>query len=74
MTPESRTRIADYANCASLGDSNPDKRAFGSLHSGGAIQFVRADGSVNPIFPHINMVAYAALSTIAGGEVAPRDL
>ncbi|MCA9195521.1 MAG: DUF1559 domain-containing protein [Planctomycetales bacterium] len=67
-TPESRTLLADYSLCASQGNSNPCKRAFGSLHSGGAIQFVRADGSVNPIFPTIDMTVYASLSTVAGGE------
>lgn len=70
MTPESRTLLADYDLCVAQGDSNPCKRAFGSMHSGGAIQFVKADGSVNPIFQTIDMTVYAAISTIAGGEVA----
>lgn len=68
MTPESRTLVANYDLCASQGDSNPCKRAFGAFHGGDAINFVRADGSVNPIFPTIDMNVYWALSTIAGGE------
>ncbi len=69
MTPESRTLIADYDLCASQGDSNPCKRAFGSFHLGGINQFVKADGSVNALARTIDMSVYAGLSTIAGGEV-----
>ena len=68
-TPESRTLIPDYVKCASQGDSNPCKRAFASMHTG-LIQFVKADGSVNPISTSLDMNVYRALSTIAGGEVA----
>ncbi len=70
MTPESRTLIPDYDLCVAQGDSNPCKRAWGSFHNGGILQFVRADGSVNPVPPTIDMTVFAALSTIAGGEVA----
>lgn len=70
MTPESRTLIPDYDLCVRQGDSNPCKRAFASLHPGGVIQFVKADGSVNPIFSSMDMNVYRAISTIAGGEVA----
>lgn len=67
-TPESRTLIPDYNLCASQGDSNPCKRAWGSLHAGGVIQFLKCDGAVGTITPTINMNIYLALSTIAGGE------
>ncbi|HUP80095.1 MAG TPA: DUF1559 domain-containing protein [Pirellula sp.] len=68
-TPESRTLIPDYDKCASQGDSNPCKRAFGGFHTG-IVQFVKADGSVNPISVSLDMNVYKAISTIAGGEVA----
>jgi prepilin-type N-terminal cleavage/methylation domain-containing protein len=71
MTPESRTLIADYNRCASLGDSNPCKRAWGSMHSGGTLQWLRCDGSVvnfgTNIDASVNGV-YWALSTIGGAE------
>ncbi|MCR9294998.1 MAG: DUF1559 domain-containing protein [bacterium] len=68
MTPESRTLIPDYSLCAAQGDSNPCKRAFGAFHPGNLINFVRCDGSVNPLSPTLDMKVYWALSTIAGGE------
>ena len=68
-TPESRTLIPDYDKCVSQGDSNPCKRAFGGFHTG-IVQFVKADGSVNPISISLDMNVYKAISTIAGGEVA----
>jgi hypothetical protein len=70
MTPESRTLLADYDRCVSQGDPNPCKRAFGSFHAGGVIQFVKCDGSVTHISPSIDRFAYLAMSTIAGGEPA----
>lgn len=70
MTPESRTLIPDYTKCASQGDSNPCKRAFGSFHASGGIQFLKCDGSVNLLTPTIDMTVYRGMSTIAGGEVA----
>lgn len=70
MTPESRTLIPDYNLCVAQGDSNPCKRAWGSFHAGGTIQFLKCDGSVNPVTPNIDMTILRGLSTIAGGEVA----
>jgi prepilin-type N-terminal cleavage/methylation domain-containing protein len=77
MTPESRTLIADYVQCASLGDSNPCKRAWGSFHGGNILQWLRCDGSITSFGPNIDATAptntrlpgvYWSLSTIAGGE------
>ena len=70
MTPESRTLIADYNKCVAQGDSNPCKRAWGSFHAAGQIQFLKCDGSVGGIAPTIDMTVYRGMSTIAGGEVA----
>jgi len=67
-TPESRTLMADYNLCASQGDSNPCKRAWGSFHAGNVIQFLKCDGAVGTVTPTINMNIYMALSTIAGSE------
>jgi prepilin-type N-terminal cleavage/methylation domain-containing protein len=65
---QSRTLIADYDLCAKQGDSNPCKRAWGSLHAGGGIQFLRVDGSVNTISKNISPTLFVQLSTISGGE------
>jgi prepilin-type N-terminal cleavage/methylation domain-containing protein len=81
-TPESRTLIPDYDLCASMGDSNPCKRAFASFHGysgaarfgnvvgggGGMIQFLRCDGSVFGLNSAVDLTTYAAMSTIMGGE------
>lgn len=68
-TPEARTLIPDYNRCASQGDSNPCKRGWGSLHSGGAINFLLADGSARSISPNIDMGIWTGASTIQGNEV-----
>jgi prepilin-type processing-associated H-X9-DG protein len=71
---QSRTLIADYAKCVntSPGGDNQCKRAWGSFHAGGAINFVMCDGSVRSISPDIDMnFVMPALATIAGGEVNP---
>ena len=67
-TPEARTLLPDYTKCASQGDSNPCKRAWGSLHSGGAINFAMTDGSVRYLNPNLDMNTYLAVTTIQGGE------
>ncbi|QDT63604.1 DUF1559 domain-containing protein [Calycomorphotria hydatis] len=64
--------ITDYAQCESqastLGvSSNPCKRFFGSMHTGG-VQFANCDGSVTFISENIDLVVLGGLSTIAGGE------
>jgi prepilin-type N-terminal cleavage/methylation domain-containing protein len=65
---QSRTLIADYDLCAKQGDSNPCKRAWGSLHAGGGIQFLRVDGSVNTINKNVSPTLFVQLATICGGE------
>jgi prepilin-type N-terminal cleavage/methylation domain-containing protein/prepilin-type processing-associated H-X9-DG protein len=74
--PQPRTLINDYDGCVALSgqqpfDSGVDacKRAFGSFHSGGALNFVFCDGSVHAIATSINLNTYTALATMAGGEV-----
>ena len=47
--------------------------AFASSHPGGA-NFVFGDGHVDFINDEIDLGAYRALSTIAGGEVSPTNL
>lgn len=71
-TPESRTLIADYDECVSIGGmngANSCKRGWGSLHSAGVIQFVRCDGSATSISPTIDMETWSAYATVAGNEI-----
>lgn len=74
---QSRTLIGDYDRCTGIGGTggdNPCKRAWGSQHSGGAINFVLCDGSVRTIKATIDMnTVFPALATIAGGEVNTND-
>jgi prepilin-type N-terminal cleavage/methylation domain-containing protein len=66
-TPDSLTLIPDFARCATRGDDNPCKRAWGSFHPG-IVQFVRCDGSVSNISTTINLTTYLGMATIGGGE------
>jgi prepilin-type N-terminal cleavage/methylation domain-containing protein/prepilin-type processing-associated H-X9-DG protein len=59
----------DYDACASKMNSNYCKYGWASLHSGGFIQFVFADGSVKGLPKDVDLNLLAALSTIAGGEI-----
>jgi hypothetical protein len=68
MTPDSLTLISDYARCATRGDDNPCKRAWGSFHPGGTIQWVKCDGSVFSFSPNVDLNVYWAMSTIGAGE------
>lgn len=72
--PESRTLLADYTRCVRFGGGGAHtcKRAWGSLHSGGLIQFVFCDGSVHGISQNVDTDLFQAASTIANGE--PRGL
>jgi prepilin-type N-terminal cleavage/methylation domain-containing protein/prepilin-type processing-associated H-X9-DG protein len=69
---QSRTLIPDFdlCNATAPGGSNQCKRAWGSFHSGGVINFVMCDGSVRGISPSVDMnYVLPALATIAGSEV-----
>jgi hypothetical protein len=61
--------IANYERTINITNSNIRANAFGSAHGGGAINFLRTDGSVIAITPNIDIPTYAALASIAGGEV-----
>jgi prepilin-type N-terminal cleavage/methylation domain-containing protein/prepilin-type processing-associated H-X9-DG protein len=70
----SQALMPDYNECTKLvtgANANYCKYGWGSLHSGGNINFVFCDGSVHSISPNINMTVFVSLSTIAGGEVIP---
>ncbi len=73
---QDRARLADYTKCNSLSNlypanygAEPCKRAWGSNHPQ-ILNFVLCDGSVRGIRTSISCPAFAALHTIAGGEVA----
>jgi prepilin-type N-terminal cleavage/methylation domain-containing protein/prepilin-type processing-associated H-X9-DG protein len=69
---QSRTLIPDFDLCNNTppGGSNQCKRAWGSFHSGGMLNFAMCDGSVRSISPNVDMISVLpALATIAGGEV-----
>jgi len=73
----SQALLPDYNECVTLvtpANANYCKCGWGSLHSGGTINFVFGDGSVHSISPTISMTVFVALSTIAGGEVIPNDV
>src|SRR5262249_40186748 len=59
----------DFDACSAKMNSNYCKYGWASLHSGGFIQFVFADGSVKGLPKDIDLNILAALSTIAGGEI-----
>ena len=71
---ESRALLPDYERCLAIGGGGVHtcKRAFGSLHSGGGIQFLSCDSSVSTIDQNIDVVLYTSLATIAGEEVVER--
>ncbi|MCI0459696.1 MAG: DUF1559 domain-containing protein [Gemmataceae bacterium] len=71
LPPQTRQLLPDYTRCVQIGGvggSNPCKRAWGSFHPG-VVNFVMADGSVRSISTNIDMLQFAALATIANGEV-----
>jgi prepilin-type N-terminal cleavage/methylation domain-containing protein/prepilin-type processing-associated H-X9-DG protein len=72
----SQALLPDYNECVNLvtpQNANYCKSGWGSLHSGGIINFVFGDGSVHGITPNISMTIFVDLSTIAGGETVPGD-
>jgi len=73
-----RTLIADFDRCTAIpspkGNNNQCKRAWGSLHSGGVMNFAFADGSVRNISPNVDMVnVLPSLGSIGNGETIPGD-
>jgi prepilin-type N-terminal cleavage/methylation domain-containing protein/prepilin-type processing-associated H-X9-DG protein len=71
LPPQSRQLLNDFNACVAIGGvgtSNPCKRGWASFHTG-VINFLFADGSVHPISTNVDMLMFAAMSTIANGEV-----
>jgi prepilin-type N-terminal cleavage/methylation domain-containing protein/prepilin-type processing-associated H-X9-DG protein len=72
-----RTLIADFSQCASIpspNNTNQCKRAWGSLHAAGTLNFAFADGSVRAISKNIDMsFVMPALGSIANGETISGD-
>jgi len=68
----SRCLLPDYTRCASLGNSNPCKRGWASLHPQN-IMFARADGSVRPIATNVNIDLLGNMATICQGEALVVD-
>jgi prepilin-type N-terminal cleavage/methylation domain-containing protein/prepilin-type processing-associated H-X9-DG protein len=71
---QSRTLIPDFQLCTrtppTTNGSNQCKRAWGSFHSNGLINFAMGDGSVRSISPTIDVLTvFPALGSIDGGEV-----
>ena len=72
--PEARNLIPDYNECLALGLIPWERNwacthGWGSLHSGGAITFVLADGSCRSISPGIDLGVWTGVASIAGGEI-----
>ncbi|HJZ53798.1 MAG TPA: DUF1559 domain-containing protein [Gemmataceae bacterium] len=59
----------DFDACSAMMNSNYCKYGWASLHDGGMIQFVFADGSVKGLPKNVDLNILAALSTITGGEI-----
>ncbi len=71
---QSRTLIPDFQLCSATapGGTNQCKRAWGSFHAGGILNFALGDGSVRSISTSIDVnTVLPALGSIAGGEVVP---
>jgi prepilin-type N-terminal cleavage/methylation domain-containing protein/prepilin-type processing-associated H-X9-DG protein len=69
--PFSATLLPDYDACvASTPDPAKCKYGWGSFHTG-LVNFVWADGHVQPIQTSINMQVFTWCATVAGGEVIP---
>ena len=73
--PQSRTLIPDYRLCTTLPGlgAHTCKRAWGSLHRGGLINFLMCDSSVRQISPDISMDIWVAMGTIANNEPVPGE-
>ncbi|MFL5340167.1 MAG: DUF1559 domain-containing protein [Gemmataceae bacterium] len=69
---QTRTLIPDFDVCSNTapGGTNQCKRAWGSFHPVGNLNFAMCDGSVQTINPNVDMInVLPALATIAGNEV-----
>ena len=70
---QSRTLIADFTLCVNTppGGDNQCKRAWGSFHANGNLNFALCDGSVRSVSTNVDMnLVLPAMATIAGGETA----
>ena len=73
------TLLPDYAACSTAGTAynstsaaNQCKRAWGSFHASGNLNFAFCDGSVHTVTRNVDMVnVLPALATIAGDETLP---
>jgi prepilin-type N-terminal cleavage/methylation domain-containing protein/prepilin-type processing-associated H-X9-DG protein len=75
---QSRTLIPDFDQCAlappATNNGNQCKRAWGSLHSGGTLNFAFADGSVRTVPKNVDMnFVLPALGSIGNGETITGD-
>jgi prepilin-type N-terminal cleavage/methylation domain-containing protein len=72
---QTRSIISDYDRCLAIGGSfgdDPCKRSWGSLHPGGLVAAM-CDGSVSFVSESIDIFLFGGMSTIAGGEVQPKE-
>ena len=75
VVPETRTMFSDYDRCVQAGsDSNPCKRAWGTAHTNGGIQFAYTDGHVSNVPPSVDMIAFASAASINGQEALTAQL
>ena len=68
--PQSRTLWGDYERCRAaggIGYGSPCSRGWGSYHRGGSC-FALCDGAVRFISDDVDLAAFAAAGSIAGGE------
>jgi prepilin-type N-terminal cleavage/methylation domain-containing protein/prepilin-type processing-associated H-X9-DG protein len=73
-----RTLIADFNQCSVIpsphNDNNQCKRGWGSLHSGGVLNFAFADGSVRTVSRNVDMTnVLPAFGSIGNGESIQGD-
>lgn len=70
---QTRTLLADFNRCEAIGGpggNNQCKRAWGSFHSSGNLNFALGDGSVRTITLSVDMnTVLPGMASIAGGEV-----
>ncbi|MEQ8849953.1 DUF1559 domain-containing protein [Botrimarina sp.] len=65
--------LSDHERCRQSLPKDPCSRAFGSKHSGGIINWLRVDGSVQGIPDTADVFVLADMATIAGEEVSSFD-